>query len=275
MSMTTRCPDCATLFKVAAEQLQESEGWVRCGRCGLVFDGKAQLQSDGLDPVKDQLDHATESNQPTEATAPTEDFAATSASWDGSAQTPGADESAYANVDLTPEVTFVRVARRRARWRHPAVRGLLWLAFLLGLTGLAVQAAVYERHRLAVAYPPLRPWLSELCRPFECKLGPVQWMDAVAVESTTFNRLRADQYRLVVQLRNSAAVDVALPALELTLKDARDELLYRRVLRPEDFSAEVSSIAAQGEWSGKAVLQLTDPALAGRITNFTALAFYP
>ena len=37
MSLATRCPSCGTVFRVAQDQLEVSEGWVRCGRCSGVF----------------------------------------------------------------------------------------------------------------------------------------------------------------------------------------------------------------------------------------------
>ena len=43
MSQITRCPSCATTFKVVADQLRISEGWVRCGQCKEVFDASAHL----------------------------------------------------------------------------------------------------------------------------------------------------------------------------------------------------------------------------------------
>ena len=46
--MITRCPECSTLFKVVADQLKISDGWVRCGRCDHVFDGAANLQDDSV-----------------------------------------------------------------------------------------------------------------------------------------------------------------------------------------------------------------------------------
>jgi predicted Zn finger-like uncharacterized protein len=44
MSMITGCPACGTLFKVVPDQLKISEGWVRCGHCGEVFDATASMQ---------------------------------------------------------------------------------------------------------------------------------------------------------------------------------------------------------------------------------------
>ena len=44
MSQITRCPSCATLFKVVPDQLRISDGWVRCGHCKKVFDATLSLQ---------------------------------------------------------------------------------------------------------------------------------------------------------------------------------------------------------------------------------------
>lgn len=43
MSQITRCPSCGTMFKVVADQLRISEGWVRCGQCQEVFDATQSL----------------------------------------------------------------------------------------------------------------------------------------------------------------------------------------------------------------------------------------
>lgn len=43
MSLVTRCPACGTAFKVVADQLKISDGWVRCGQCQHVFDGNEHL----------------------------------------------------------------------------------------------------------------------------------------------------------------------------------------------------------------------------------------
>ena len=41
----TRCPVCATVFRVTAEQLAMRAGQVRCGQCKTVFDGSARQVS--------------------------------------------------------------------------------------------------------------------------------------------------------------------------------------------------------------------------------------
>ena len=38
--LVTRCPECRTGFRITAEQLQQRDGRVRCGRCNGIFDAR-------------------------------------------------------------------------------------------------------------------------------------------------------------------------------------------------------------------------------------------
>jgi predicted Zn finger-like uncharacterized protein len=51
MSLITRCPACATQFKVVPDQLKLSDGWVRCGHCSDVFDATRYLENWAPDSV--------------------------------------------------------------------------------------------------------------------------------------------------------------------------------------------------------------------------------
>jgi predicted Zn finger-like uncharacterized protein len=54
MSLATRCTACDTVFRVVQDQLKVSEGWVRCGRCGEVFnalEGLFDLEPDSTPPA--------------------------------------------------------------------------------------------------------------------------------------------------------------------------------------------------------------------------------
>ena len=52
MSLITRCPACETMFKVVPDQLRISDGWVRCGQCGEIFDASQHLLADPHLPRK-------------------------------------------------------------------------------------------------------------------------------------------------------------------------------------------------------------------------------
>lgn len=53
MSLATRCTTCHTVFRVVQDQLKVSEGWVRCGRCGEIFNALSGLLD--LDRDSDQI----------------------------------------------------------------------------------------------------------------------------------------------------------------------------------------------------------------------------
>ena len=50
MSLVTRCPGCATAFRVLPGQLAARGGQVRCGKCNTVFDGIAALVDEARAP---------------------------------------------------------------------------------------------------------------------------------------------------------------------------------------------------------------------------------
>ena len=43
MVLVTRCPNCASVFKVTQQHLQMQEGKVRCGHCFHVFNSFSDL----------------------------------------------------------------------------------------------------------------------------------------------------------------------------------------------------------------------------------------
>ncbi|MEO7547891.1 MAG: DUF3426 domain-containing protein [Ramlibacter sp.] len=191
------------------------------------------------------------------------------------APSPKPAKAANRGVDQLDDVSFVRQARRKAFWRRPAVRALL-LMIGLGLAALlAGQYAVYDRDRLAVRLPELRPVLDALCGPLQCAVGPPRQIESIVIDSSSFNKLRGDAYRLSFTLKNLATVPVAMPAMELTLTDSQDQPVVRRVLAPADLGASSSVLAAASEWSGTLAMGVTANGASARIAGYRLLAFYP
>jgi len=50
MNLIAICPACQTSYRVVPDQLRISDGWVRCGECGEVFDASQQLTDAELKP---------------------------------------------------------------------------------------------------------------------------------------------------------------------------------------------------------------------------------
>ena len=170
------------------------------------------------------------------------------------------------------ELSFMRAAQRKAFWRKPWVRVLLSMASLALLALLALQVAVLERDELAARIPALKPGLQAVCARMGCVLAARRDIAAVEVDSSSFQKLRGDEYQLSLVLKNRSSLAVAMPALELTLTDAADQPVLRRVLLPEHWNAP-QELAARGEWSVSRALVLTPS--GARITGYRVIAFYP
>lgn len=309
MSLITRCPACGTMFKVVPDQLRISEGWVRCGHCAEVFDASAHLHEDAPPgpqtaaagaPAAEPDEFPSSLNTELEEALP--DDAPDSAQLEAEAlvlretpldrpfelrrQDPG-DEVAQPlprrftpapESELEPELhdlAFVRQARSQEFWGRPGIRALMvFLLLALGLL-LAVQVGVHDRDRLAAARPALRPWLARLCEPLKCRIAPPRQIDAIAIDSSSFNKLGGDAYRLNFTLKNQSAIPVAMPALELTLTDGQDQPLLRRVLLPADLGGDAGVLAAGTEWSGSLPVAVAGNGSGARIAGYRLLAFYP
>ncbi|MEQ6309613.1 DUF3426 domain-containing protein [Delftia acidovorans] len=183
----------------------------------------------------------------------------------------GSGEAAAALPEAEPG--FVRQARRKAFWRRPAVRVALVLGSLLGVGALAGQVMWGQRDALAVQHPSLAPALQALCAIAGCELQPRRQIGDVVIGSSGFRQLpRSGQYQWSLSLENRSDFPVAMPAVELTLTDAQDKLLLRRVIRLDQFGAP-AQIEGHGEWSVTAPVEVQG--LEAAVAGYRALVFYP
>lgn len=150
----------------------------------------------------------------------------------------------------------------------------LWSLLLLLLLGLGLQWMLSRRDWLAAREPRLSPVLQALCQPLGCSLAPFRMPEAIVIDSSAFVRVNANTFRFSVTLRNMADMPVAMPALELTLTDAQDQALVRRVVGPAELGAS-DTLAARGEFSATSALTVTDSPNPSAITGYRLMAFYP
>ena len=163
-------------------------------------------------------------------------------------------------------------ARRKAFWRKPMVRAVLVLVLLVLAVGLLLQVAVQERDRIAATDPRARPWLLQLCEPLRCEVAPQRQIADVVIDSSSFNKARGDSYQLALAMKSKADIPLAMPAVELTLTDAQDQPVLRRVLLPTDMAAP-AELPARGEWSTSVSVIVTTG--GARVAGYRLLAFYP
>jgi hypothetical protein len=147
------------------------------------------------------------------------------------------------------------------------------LTFALLLV-LALQVAIHERDQLAASFPHLAGPLERLCVPLNCSVKALRRIEAIVIDSSSFTRVGGDVFRLSVELKNTASLALAIPSIELTLNDAQDQALVRRVLEPQDLLASADVIEAGGAWSSSLEVLLPSP-VAVAVNGYRLVAFYP
>jgi len=172
------------------------------------------------------------------------------------------------------EPGFVLQARRQAFWRSPGIRAALLLLAVTLAALLAAQWAVQERDQLAARQPSLTPLLNLLCKPAGCVLQAPRNIEAVVIDSSTLVRRLGNFYSFDLVLKNSAAMPVAMPALELSLTDTADAVIARRVFLAEELPGAPAVLPAQGTQAVSLRLSLAEGG-ASAMAGYRALVFYP
>ena len=208
-------------------------------------------------------------------------------------QAPDSEQADSEMPDAHHDVSFVREARRKAFWRRPLVRAGLFLVLLLLLAGLLVQWALQQRDLIAATEPRLAPALRTLCGVLKCEVRVPRQIEALVIDSSSFNRIGADAYRLTFTLKNTGNIALEMPALEVTLTDTQDRAVVRRILTPAQFGATSATLGARAETAGlvnmKVAAEAAAPPPAGaasaavspppplplRVAGYRVLAFYP
>lgn len=121
------------------------------------------------------------------------------------------------------------------RFRHSG----LWLGLSLLLLMIGVfQAAFIFRTELMVIYPPLKPVYQLVCKRLACEIGLPRLRDQLNIEASdlrTVDPQRPNLVQLTALVRNRARVPVEYPAFELTLTNAQQQVVARRVFFPGDY----------------------------------------
>ena len=184
---------------------------------------------------------------------------------------PAMTEAAHAKPT---DFSFVREAERKAFWRRPMVRWLLLLLCVVLLAVLGGQTAIQHRDEIAARVPALRPALEAMCQKLGCEVTARRHIESIVIDSSSFNKLRGDTYQLSLTLKNTAVTALAAPSIELTLTDAQDQAVLRRVLQPTDLGLG-NVLPARGDANLSLPIGVSGEAGSARIAGYRLLAFYP
>ncbi|MDR2240707.1 MAG: zinc-ribbon domain-containing protein [Zoogloeaceae bacterium] len=148
---------------------------------------------------------------------------------------------------------------------------------LLALILLLAQAAYIFRAELALAHPGWRPQLEALCQRLDCEVPLPRKTDLLDIDGYD---LRADprQKRLLAlaaTLKNRAAFTQAYPHLEVTLTDAYNQPMIRKVLAPPDYLPQGADINAGFPANADIAINLRLDAGIPGASGYQLYLFYP
>ena len=186
--------------------------------------------------------------------------------------------------NITPE--FLRQAQRKERWQQPAVRWLLGTLVLVSMLLLTGQAIRHYRQVIAAQHPSTVPWLERFCAIAQCRIGTLQRIADVSIETTALTQVaepaataddaasapaEAHLLRLGITLRNRGEWPIAMPDVDLSLTGSDGELIARRSLSPQDFGVADPQLLPGQDLP----LSLRFRVASGRVSGYTVEVFYP
>lgn len=124
-----------------------------------------------------------------------------------------------------------------SKTRNPLLTVLMVLLATVATLLLAGQLIYFNRTRIAAEVPEARPALEAFCSLAGCK---VPWPSDIAQIRTEWSELafvpeHANLVQLSATLKNHAAFAQNYPMLEVSLKDADDQVLIRKVFAPKEY----------------------------------------
>jgi predicted Zn finger-like uncharacterized protein len=242
----TRCPQCATAFRISRAQLDARAGQVRCGSCSGVFNASSHLVEDT----------ATETTVPLESPQP--------------------DTVAVENPIQSPGSPFTLPMFDSVPQKKPV--GAAWLIGCVVLVIVLIGQLLFQfRGDLAIMLPQAKPVLKETCRRLGCTLPLPRRVELISIDASDLQADGANPNVMVLTatLRNRAPFPQVHPAIELTLTDAQDLPLARRVLSPADYLGAPPDAEAGFTTGAEAAVRVPIQLAGIKATGYRLYLFYP
>jgi predicted Zn finger-like uncharacterized protein len=298
--MITYCPSCQTHFRVHAEQLAARAGQVRCGKCSRAFDALEHLIEETAparvpepkpesEPMRAAAADAEPAPEPAASEAPdisalaqeeavgvaqAEDaVAAAEDAWEADLEPPITEpanaEPVAGAFDFEP-VAVAAPATPARRWPW-----LLGVAVLLLV--LLAQAAYYYRSSIILLVPETKPYAAALCASLGCELPLPRRVELMSIEASDLQADTTNPNVMVLSatLKNRAIFNQQYPSLDLTLTDAQDQPVVRRVLAPQDYLGKAVNTQAGFAANTEIAIKVFIEGSQVKATGYRLYLFYP
>lgn len=168
-------------------------------------------------------------------------------------------------VQPSPERELARASPSTPKYAPPPRPPLVWPMVLLNLllmVFLLGQGVYFFRDRIVAHYPVTGAVMASACEVLQCRISLLKDLDLLGIESSDLHSDpdRSSLVTLTSVVRNRASHIQAFPSLELTLTNARDEVLVRRLFTPREYLPPATKIdqglPAKGEVAVKLLLDM-------------------
>ena len=300
--MITHCPSCQTHFRVHADQIAARAGQVRCGKCSRVFDALEHLIEElaPVRPPEPRIEPEAPHAEAVGAEPAPEPLEIQAEEISRDAREPAIAEAVLLPVEpQEPEVPLPETAKLEpvgfsaeaqtgasdfsfgpdmaAEPTKPA-RRWLWLTGALLLLLLLLTQAVYQyRSAIVLLFPEAKPYAASLCATLGCDLPLPRRIELISIDASD---LQADTTNpsvmvLTATLKNRAIFNQQHPSLELTLTDAQDQPVVRRVLVPPDYLGKTANHQAGFGANAEIAIKVFIEGSQVKATGYRLYLFYP
>lgn len=287
MIWIVRCPECGTIYKLVPDQLKIAQAWLRCGQCQHAFDSTglvvawptANLNPNGVTDLPAEAERLVIDDllkQEDKSTPDEQSVTTVSAFEEALASFKPQPLSSMATERLDPNAGLGGlhqrgVAQTEQRVPQPSSAWVSKLAVLILSLALALQWVWIERRTLAAAEPGVAQALRAVCQTWGCEISAPPVRDGMVIDHSSLTPREEGGFLLRWSWRNATSQALETPALELTLFNAQDKALARRVIFVSDLQAP-ASLAANQTWDGQLQIMTGDDLTP---LGYRLLSFYP
>ncbi|WP_174873297.1 DUF3426 domain-containing protein [Vogesella oryzae] len=182
---------------------------------------------------------------------------------------PEPDAITTAVIDDNPADT----AASKPWWRT----ALLSLLAIILLLLLLAQILFINRTRASAEMPELRPVFESVCQVLHCSVPLPSERQMIRTEWSELAFV-PDNDRLIqlnATLKNLAPYPQQLPLMEVTLKNANDQIMMRKVLRPQEYLKRQDYQLGQFNANSELKLQLRMEVAGDKAQGYSLDFFYP
>jgi hypothetical protein len=164
----------------------------------------------------------------------------------------------------------------RAADQHPARRVVGWIVAALLLVLLVALLAWWQREPVMSRWPQTVDMYRQACAKLGCVVLPPRNIDQLQIETSTLTQsTQVNQFELSMSVHNRAALALAWPSLEISLLDANNQLVIRRVVSPAQYLPAGTDLNAGIGANGRQAVHLQLTASGTTPANYRVLIFYP